>query len=214
MYAEAKVLKSVKGNLNLGRVIRFGASAWVGPSYRAGERRIVLLQRLPAGHEYFQKARWSSLDAGKLNLFIEECTLDGFSLSSFSDFLRRLSAESRKGLTIKLMRTGTLTNLTFSVVLHNKSNRTLWLNRSDLRFSFQAGEVRREGAIEWNATSEGQWISFRPGSTLSGVLSVKSRDVAGESEGTVSVVHWSALFPYVSWVGVQSAKVQWMPPRT
>ena len=97
MCAVAKVLKSVKGNLNLGRVIRFGASAWVGPSYRAGERRIVLLQRLPARHEYFQRAHWSSLDAGKLNLFIEERTLDSFSLSSFSNFLHRLSEGAGQG---------------------------------------------------------------------------------------------------------------------
>ena len=207
MYAEAKVLKSVKGNLSLGRVIRFGASAWVGPSYRAGERRIVLLQRLPARHEYFQKAHWSSLDAGKLNLFIEERTLDSFSRSSFSDFLHRLSEASRTRPAIKWIRIGTMTALTLSFILHNDSDQTLWLNRSHLRVSFQVGEVRHQGAIEWNVASAGQWIPFRPGSTLSATVRIRSKDLAGQSGGTVSLEHWSALFPHVSWVGVQSAKV-------
>ena len=67
MYVDAGVLKVVKGSARGTQKIRFGASAWVGPTYRSGEERIVFLNRVARGHAYYAKARWSSLDAGKLH---------------------------------------------------------------------------------------------------------------------------------------------------
>jgi hypothetical protein len=95
MYAEAKVIKSVKGSLRAKQTIRFGASAWVGPSYKAGERRVVFLDAMPAGHAYYAKARWSSLDAGKLDLFIAAGAVEKCSLDTLSTFLRGLKSRDR-----------------------------------------------------------------------------------------------------------------------
>ena len=90
MYAEARILKVVKGALS--PVIRFGASAWVGPTYGEGELRILFLQRIPPGHAYYQDAGWSSIEAGRLDLFFTEETMAGCSEDSLSTFLRNLQA--------------------------------------------------------------------------------------------------------------------------
>jgi hypothetical protein len=93
MYAEAKVIKSVKGSLRAKQTIRFGASGWVGPSYKAGERRVVFLDAMPAGHAYYAKARWASLDAGKLDLFIAAAAVEKCSLDALSAFLRGVTSK-------------------------------------------------------------------------------------------------------------------------
>jgi hypothetical protein len=95
MYAEAKVIKPVKGGFRAKQTIRFGASAWVGPSYKAGERRVVFLDAMPAGHPYYAKARWASLDAGKLDLFIAADAVEKCSLDTLSTFLRSLTSRHR-----------------------------------------------------------------------------------------------------------------------
>ncbi len=88
MYAEAKILKTVKGKIRATQRIYFGASAWVGPNFRAGERRIVFLQAVPARHEYYRKARWASLEAGKIDLFIAAEAVEKYTTKTLSDFLK------------------------------------------------------------------------------------------------------------------------------
>ncbi len=57
MYADAKLLKLIKGNRSTPQRIHFGASAWVGPTYHAGEERIVFLARVPGDHAYYKNTR-------------------------------------------------------------------------------------------------------------------------------------------------------------
>ncbi len=67
MYGEVRILRVVKGALS--PAIRFGASAWVGPTYKEGELRMLFLQRIRPGHGYYQDAGWASVEAGRLDLF-------------------------------------------------------------------------------------------------------------------------------------------------
>jgi hypothetical protein len=67
----------------------------VGPSYKAGERRVVFLDAMPAGHAYYAKARWSSLDAGKVDLFIAAAAVEKCSLETLSAFLRGVTSRQR-----------------------------------------------------------------------------------------------------------------------
>jgi len=92
MYAEAKVLKVIKGKVRATQRIRFGASAWVGPAFQAGERRIVLLEAVPAGHDYYRKARWASLEAGKIDLFIADKAIEKCTTGALLEFLKRQEA--------------------------------------------------------------------------------------------------------------------------
>ena len=69
MYVDAKVLKVLKGGLPVVPGIRFGATAWTGPTYRSGERRVVFLRRVADGDAYYRDVRWSSLEAGVAEVF-------------------------------------------------------------------------------------------------------------------------------------------------
>ena len=91
MYADAKLLKVIKGELSRARRIHFGASAWVGPTYSAGEERIVLLARVAGGHGYYKNARWSSLEAGKVDLYFIHQAIDELSEATLREFLRNLA---------------------------------------------------------------------------------------------------------------------------
>ena len=82
-------LRSSKGAVRSARRIRFGASAWVGPSFREGERRIVLLTAVSSWHGYYTKARWASLEAGKIDLFIADKAIVKCTTEALSEFLKR-----------------------------------------------------------------------------------------------------------------------------
>ena len=88
MYGEVRIFKVVKGALS--PAIRFGASAWVGPTYKEGELRILFLQRILPGHAYYQDAGWATVEAGKLDLFFTEANMDGCSEDSLLSLLRNL----------------------------------------------------------------------------------------------------------------------------
>ena len=92
MYVDARVVKVVKGNSWGSRKIRFGARAWVGPTYREGEERIVFLNPVARRHAYYAKARWSSLEAGKVDVFFVNEALDDCSEASLLEFLRKTEA--------------------------------------------------------------------------------------------------------------------------
>lgn len=87
MYAEAKVLRGIKGGVRAAQRIRFGASAWLGPTFRASERRIVFLAAIPAQHSYYREARWASLEAGRIDLFIADKAIAECSTKALSEFL-------------------------------------------------------------------------------------------------------------------------------
>lgn len=89
MYAEAKVVKVIKGGVRAARRIRFGASAWVGPTFQAGERRIILFKAIPAKHGYYHNVRWASLEAGKIDLFIADEAIVKCTSEVLSEFLKR-----------------------------------------------------------------------------------------------------------------------------
>ena len=73
MYADAKLLKVIKGEPSRAQRIHFGASAWVGPTYSAGQERIVFLAPVTGGHGYYNlnyaqirrgRRRWSCGGSG------------------------------------------------------------------------------------------------------------------------------------------------------
>ena len=87
MYAEATVLRVIKGGVRGAQRIRFGASAWVGPTFGAGERRIVLFAAIPTQHSYYREARRASLEAGKIDLFIADKAIAKCTTEALSEFL-------------------------------------------------------------------------------------------------------------------------------
>ena len=196
MYVEARLLKSVKGSLPVGQRIRFGASAWVGPSYRSGEERIVFLSPVPRGDAYYAKASWSSLDAGKINVFFVKETLDDFSKVSLLEFLGKIEAQPPLRLESKLApNTGAGHRLLLSLV--NDGSQTLWLNPDQIVTSVEANQVMYAPPVTWGRAKE--WVSLRAAEALPGNASLEQ--LAGVEEMTITIRHRSVRFPNASWVG-------------
>ena len=87
MYAEAKVLRAIKGGVRAAQRIRFGASAWFGPTFWAGERRIVFFEAIPMQHSHYREARWASLEAGKIDLFVADTAIAKCTTEALSELL-------------------------------------------------------------------------------------------------------------------------------
>ena len=209
MYVEARVLKLVKGNPRVGPQIRFGSSAWVGPTYRPGEERVVFLAPVPSGHTYYDKARWSSVEAGKVDVFFAHGDLKNCSEAALIEFLRMIEIAGRSPpkLESKLVRNAASTQR-LSVNLVNESNQTVWLNPSKVMTSFEANQVRHALPIRWNRGGGGEWITLQAGSTLSGNVSVDTEDLDGARELIITLGHAAAQFPHPSWVGFRSVSVR------
>ncbi len=206
MYGEVRLLKVVKGTPS--PAIRFGASAWVGPSYKKGELRILFLQRIQPGHSYYQDSGWGSIEAGKLDLFFTEATADGCSEDSLLSFLRSLQEVGSAPPKLQLelaQRTGS--SLTLSVRFVNDTGKGIWLKPLKMGFSFEANQVRRSLGVRWEDFDGSEWILLPSGSALSGKASVRTQDVEGVSEIKVALESRSALFPHPSWIGAQAFRL-------
>ena len=206
MYGEVRILRVVKGALS--PAIRFGASAWVGPTYKEGELRMLFLQRIRPGHGYYQDAGWASVEAGRLDLFFTRGGMDGCSEDSLSSFLRGLEEVASDPPRLELglaQRTGG--RLGVSIKVLNGTAREIWLQPSRMGFSFEANQVKRSLAVRWEDLDDSQWIALPSGSALSGEAFVSSQDVEGLSEITVTVDNRSALFPHPAWTGAQALQL-------
>ena len=209
MYVEAQVLKLVKGNLRTRQQIRFGSSAWVGPTYRPGEERVVFLAPVPGGHAYYDQARWSSVEAGKVDVFFAREDLKNCSEAALLEFLRMIetAGHSPPKLECRLVRDAASTHR-LSINLVNESNQSVWLNPSKVMSSFEASRVRYALPIHWNQGGRGEWISLQAGSTLSGNASVNTGELDAAENLIITLGHVAARFPHRSWVGFRSVKVK------
>ncbi len=89
MVAVAKVLKVLKGPLRKGKHIRFTETAWVGPTYRKGEYRILFLEQVKS-QGLLRTSPWRILSHlyAKENFFVEEHVVPDLSLETLDAFLR------------------------------------------------------------------------------------------------------------------------------
>ena len=89
MIVEATVVKSLNGPLAENAQVRFDASAWMGPTYEPGERRILFLARSDAPG----MAAWASVEVGWLDLFFLDEDLPACSLDTLAAFLESLGRQ-------------------------------------------------------------------------------------------------------------------------
>ena len=199
------MLKRVKGDLRATKKLRFGASAWVGPTYRPGEERLVFLAPIRTGHAYYDKARWSSVEAGKVDLFFAHEDLRNCSEASLLEFVRMIETANRSPprFECKFLRSVD-SHRRRSINLVNESDQTVWLNPSRMIASFEASQVRYALPVRWNQGGDGGWIPLKAGSTLSGHASVDTQQLGEAQEMTITLGHVAARFPHPSWVGFRS----------
>ena len=85
MIVEATLLTVLKGRWS-NPVVQFAASAWMSPTYRPGERRIVFLKQYPDADIARRNVSWSSLETGRLDAYLIGVVpgpSDGVSLETF-----------------------------------------------------------------------------------------------------------------------------------
>ncbi len=209
MYVEARVLKVIKGSVRVRQQIRFGATSWVGPTYRAGEERIVFLAPVPAGPSYYSKAGWSSIEAGKIDLFFDPDELKNCSETLLREFLRKIESAGNlsPGLEGKLVRSGASAGA-LTIELVNESDEAIWLNPSKLVVSVELGQVRHALAIDWGGVGNGEWVPLQAAAVLSGEAAVGAFRVEAVTEPAMTFGHLAARFPHAAWVGYRRGKVE------
>jgi len=210
MVAEARLLKLVKGSSS--RTVRFHASAWLGPSYQKGERRILFLRRTAPGQAYSPNTNWGSLETGKLNLFVTEEAVQGLRYDSVIAFLTKLSESSNQGLTANVtVSRSTAATLELRVKVVNIGNEPLYLDPTRLTVAIDAGSARRYLAIQWDRVASA-WLQLEPGASLLGTGNLERRGLDAVTPGKVILENHSVCYPHPSWNGAFSVPValpQW-----
>ncbi len=207
MYAEAEVLKVLKGNISTWWKLRFGETGWWGPTYKKGERRIVFLGRATSRDKYY-KAKWHTIYTGGVDFFFVEDSIESISQASLSDFLKEIQDANSTPPRIEFSMTQKdATTRMLSIKVINDSNQALWLNPSRIAASFDANQIRYSCEIDWANYKENTWIKIEPTSSISGLIYVKAEELKEVNEIEVMLSHLSACFPYRCWTGFKSANV-------
>lgn len=208
MYADAKVLKVLKGNVLKVGALRFAETAWWGPNYKAGERRIVFLGRRALGDEYY-KTRWHTIYTESIDFFFARDALAQITPSSLSEFLSAIheARESPPRVEIGVARTPAgRTRLSVRVI--NDGHQAFWLNPLRLVASLEVNQVRYSRGITWTHGQKEAWIKMEPTARLQGFIDLWGVEMEGEDELIVILSHRSVYFPHRCWVGARSATVR------
>ncbi len=207
MYANARVLKVLKGNVPKSWRLRFGESAWWSPTYKKGERRIVFLDRNGSGEGYY-KTKWHTVYTGQVGFFFAEDSLDGMNQTSLLSFLREVQKISLTPPKIEFsMIYKSATKRALSVTVINDRNQSLWLNPSRMSIWFEANQVRYCRQIDWVRYHRNTWMEMEPTRRIRGSLSIEKEEIERADEIQVVLSHLSVLFPYPGWIGFRSANV-------
>jgi len=97
MAATARVLKALKGPYTTGMQFSFKETAWVGPTYRQGEHRILILEKARPSES--PSTVWTIENRlMRTDLFIENDSVPALSEESLRSFLKEIQeSEDRQG---------------------------------------------------------------------------------------------------------------------
>lgn len=208
MYAEAKVLKVLKGNIPKWRRLRFGETAWWSPAYRDGEHRIIFLNRVTSKDKHY-RAKWHTTYASGVDFFLLEDALEDISQASLLDFLKEIegAGTTPPKLEFNITQKDAIT-WTLSVDIVNETNQAFWLNPSKIAVSLDAHQTRYSCELDWSSNKEDAWVKIGPTFRISGLIPIRDEELKEADEVKVRLSHLSACFPYRCWVGFQSADIR------
>lgn len=207
MYGDAKVLKVIKGRPALNNTLRFGESGWWGPTYTAGERRILFLKRVTS-KEYYSLARWATLHADGIDFFFSMDSIQTLTSASLKSFLEGVQEARRAPLRIEVAQKDDSAKV-LSITLINGSNQPIWLNPSRVTAGFEANNIHYSRDVNFADQEHGAWIEIAPAGSITGTLRVASKQVKGTNHIVLWVSHRSVYFPKRCWAGTaKSVPVQ------
>ncbi len=206
MYADAKILKVIKGQLARNKTLRFGESGWWSPTYEVGEYRILFLKRVRS-KEYYSLAHWATLYADRIDFFFSMDSLGALSSASLQAFLKRAEDARHNPLKIEVaQKKGSARVL--SITLINDSDQPIWLNPSKVTASFEMNNIHYSPGVTFSGEEQGAWIKIAPAGRITGTVNVATAGGKDTNHIIFSVSHRSVLFPNRGWSGaVRSAPV-------
>jgi hypothetical protein len=207
MYASAKVLRVLKGNISKRKNLLFGESGWWGPTYRKGDRRIVFLSRVSSKDEYY-KTKWHTIYTGSTDFFFDEDSLKQLSQESLSDFLAEIQdiRHVPPRIEINTKRKDDKEKILF-IELINDKNYSFWLNPSLFSVNFEANHIHYSRRIKWDNYRKRTWMEVEPSSSIKGYFKIKDDEIEGTEEILLMMSHMSSIYPYRCWVGSVSLNV-------
>ena len=207
MYAKAKVLKVLKGNISTWWKLHFGETGWWGPTYKKGEYRLVFLDHKDSKDDYF-KAKWRTIYTSGVDFFFAKDSLKDISRESLLDFLKKAKQINGAGPKIEFGITRkNKTTRTLSVKIINNQDKWFWLNPSRTTISFEANRIRYYREIDWADYEKDLWKKIEPASNIAGSIDIKDEEISQENEIEFLLSHLSVCFPHRCWIGVKSGKV-------
>ncbi|MHC4174333.1 MAG: hypothetical protein ACYTBX_04355 [Planctomycetota bacterium] len=207
MYAKAKVLKVLKGNISTWWKLHFGETGWWGPTYKKGEYRIVFLARGYSKDRNF-RAKWRTIYTSGVDFFLAKDSLKGISQESLLDFLTKTKEVSGTPPTINfgIARKDAATRM-LSVEIINSDDKAFWLDPSRITISFEANHIRYCRKMGWADNEKDAWRKMEPASSITGSIQIKDEELKEESEIQLMLSHFSACFPHPCWIGAASGNV-------
>lgn len=212
MSGDASVLKIIKGAVPHEKRLEFQESAWCGPTYKTGEKRILFLKRVTSKDRSYSPGRWATLCSmvDKIDFFFSEDSLTMLSATSLEAFLREIQAVRRTPpkIAIELAKKES-SALVLTVRLSNDARHPIWLNPSRIWMSFEANNVYYSRDVEFDGEKPGAWIEMAPGHTIAGTIRIARDTVKGTERLVLLLNHLAVHFPNPSWAGtVTSAPVK------
>lgn len=203
MYGDARILKVLKGRLPDDTKLRFGESAWCGPTHKVGERKILFLNRV-TGTDYYASARWAipCRVSSRIDLFVPADAIQGLSLDSLKIFLKEIQEARRTPPRIEIaVGQRHKSGLALSIRVINTSDQSLWLNPSRVTVSFEANNVRYSPEITFGEGSQDAWLAIASARNLTGSVNIPREAVQRTNHITLWVSNSSVYFPKRCWTG-------------
>ncbi len=207
MYADARVLAVVKGSLPRGAPLRFGETAWCGPTYQVGDLRILFLQRVTS-RAYFSAASWATAcrPGDRLDVYFSPDALPLLSPAHLRVYLEDMQTLSKTPPRLKV---GTVTrsqrSITLAIGLTNTDRQTLWIDPARLLVTYDVGKVRSSATLRFAGGVGSDWTAIFPARGISGTVTIPRGALGDQQRVVLTVAHHALYFPHRTWAGTLTA---------
>ncbi len=207
MYGDARVLAVVKGSLPRGAPLRFGETAWCGPTYQVGDLRILFLRRLTS-RAYFSAASWSTAcrPGDRLDVFFSPDALPLLSPAHLRVYLEDMQTLSKTPPRLKVTAAArSQRSIVLSIGLTNTDRQTLWINPARLLVTYDVAKVRYGTTPRFAGGVGSDWTAVFPARGISGTVTIPRGTLGDQQRLVLTVAHHALYFPHRTWADTISS---------
>ncbi len=207
MYAEARVLGVVKGSLPRNTPLKFGETAWCGPTYQVGDLRILFLLRV-ISRAYFSAASWATVcrPGDRLDVYFSPDALPLLSPAHLRVYLEDMQTLSKAPPRLKVTAAArSQRSIVLSIGLTNVDRQTLWINPARLLVTYDVGKVRSSATVRLGGGVGSDWTAIFPARGISGTVTLPRGTLGDQQRLVLTVAHHALYFPHRTWAGTLTA---------